>query len=163
MAKINEEKLYELAYLASPDLDEAGIAEIKNTVDTSIVKLGGSIREQLEVSKKKLAYPIKKFSSAHFVSELINLSPNGKKELEKEMKFNHSILRYIFILMTDKVIARMRERKAAPVAAVARKATEEKFQAKVKAEDKPEKSEAEKKADIAEIEKKLDEILGREI
>jgi ribosomal protein S6 len=161
----SSEKLYEFSYLASPELDETGVLELKNTIDAAVVKLGGSVREHLETSKRRLAFPVKKLQTAYLVSEHITLPAQEKKAFEKELRFNDKVLRHMFVALSEKRLVHMQEKKLAHLQAMSRekeRATAKRIQQAV-APAHTEKPVEEKKADIAEIERKLDEILGREI
>lgn len=154
------EHLYELAYLASPDLDEASFASLKQSIDERIVALGGSIREEQPVTKRRLAYPIEKAHSAYVVSQYLALSPDGKAALAKELPFNQRVLRHLIAALDEKMLSRLREKRFMPMHAAPKDAAPRRVQPTYTPPPKPAED---KKADITEIERKLDEILGREL
>ncbi len=156
------EKLYELSFLASSELDEAGIAALRNELDTMAVKLGGSVREHGHAEKRKLAYPVKKARNAYLVSEQLMLTPETKNALAKELRLHKNILRHMFIATTEKFIKRLHERRVAELQTLTREGVKEKTAPVIKRPTHTAKPVEEKKVDIAEIERKLDEILGRE-
>lgn len=160
---IQTEKLYEVAYLVSPDVDEAGASALKNEIYQLIVKLGGSVREEFLILRRRLAYPVKKFSSAYLISGYIMLTPENQKALAKELRIHPHILRQLLITLTEKSFKRLREKRIPQLPTVTREAKEKVLARRPSAMPKTEKPAEEKKADIAEIERKLDEILGREL
>ncbi|MDO8557873.1 MAG: 30S ribosomal protein S6 [bacterium] len=160
MAK-STEKLYEFSYLASPDLDDAGLEALKNEIDTMAVKLGGSVREHLQTERRRLAYPVKKAQSAYLVSEQLVFTASAKEAFAKELGIRKDILRHIFVVLTEKFLKRLRERRVVELQTPKHEIAKEKS-AILKRPTHVVPPREEKTADIAEIERKLDEILGRE-
>jgi len=156
------EYLYEFSYLASPNLDDAGITKLKNEIDALVVKFGGSIREHQETTKRSLAYPINKQKTAYFISEQVILSGDGKSAFMKELKLNEKIFRHMFIRLTEKFLRRLQEKRVTELHTIAPDRAKEKISPKPAVAEVSKPSE-EQKTDIAEIEKKLDEILEREL
>lgn len=142
-------KLYELTYLASPLLSEEEIKSLLSKISGFISETGGKMEKSHEPLRKKLAYPIKKQTEAFLISLDFRLFPDKLKELEKALKSEKEIIRYI-ILNKKEVKEKPASRKPfiPPSPEVA---TEE--PAKEKKEAKPQKVE------LKEIDKKIEEIL----
>lgn len=156
------ENMYELAYLANPDLDEAGLDALKIEVDGLVVRLGGSIREYVGGAKQRLGYSVKKKQNAFVVSEHV-LLPDGHA-FRKELRANGKILRFMMVSVSEKFLKRLRQPKIQMVQPLGRtsQASIEKAVKRQPAPTAAEKPAEERQADISEIEKKLDEILSRE-
>ncbi len=129
-------KLYELTYLISPDLSETELKSFQEKIVSLIENKGGVLVSTNEPTKKKLAYPIKKKSEAYLSSLNFQLSPDKLIEIERELKTEENILR--FLLITKKIT---------------KKTTEVLIK-------KPSKIIKPKKVELKEIEQKLEEILG---
>ena len=158
------ENIYELAYLASPDLDEAGFEALKAEVDGLVVRLGGSIREYVESAKRRLAYAVNGKQNAYMVSAYVVLPVEGKPALKKELRQNEKILRLTLISLTEKLLKRLRQPKV-QIVHPSRQTSQASIEKAVRRQPAPiaaEKPAQERQADISEIEKKLDEILSRE-
>lgn len=130
-------KFYELTYLISPDLSEKELKAVQEKINSFILEEEGVLIETNSVVKKSLAYPIKKKSSAFLAIVSFKLNPEKLINLEKKLKLEKAILRYI--LLAKKLP------KEIPVVL-----------------KKPEKiiPKPEPKVELKEIEKKLEEILG---
>lgn len=127
-------RLYELTYLILPELKEEELNSLQEKIISLIQNNGGVLVSSEEPTKKSLFYPIKKKTEALLATLSFQLKPEKLKELEKKLKAEKNILRYLII--TKKVP------KKVPTA---------------KAKRKPIKRE---KVELKDIEKKLKEILG---
>ena len=161
---------YELTLITDANIPEneykGKLEEIKKIIE----KNQGNIDSEIDLGRKKLSYPIKKMLKGNFYSLEIDIEPKALKPIEKKLKLNKNILRYILI------------KKSANIKQVIKKSDSEKKETlkqkpqkieidkktediKLKTEDvKDIKTEPEdKKADLDELDKKLNEILSDEI
>jgi len=129
-------KYYELTYLISPDLSEPEVKNIQQKIDSFIQSEEGLLDSSITPEKINLSYPIKKRNQAYLASINFHFKPEKIKELEKEIKSENSILRFLVYS----------KKKLKPVEATKKPSAK-----------KPEK---EKKAELKDIEEKLEEILG---
>ncbi len=128
-------RFYELTYITLPDLSEIELKSLEEEVSSSIQKEGGLIKEINPTFKKKLAFPIKKNKEAFLVNLFFHLAPDKLPSLEKKLKSEKKILRYLILS------------KSLPK--------------KIPLPIRPEKFIKPKtKVELKEIEKKLEEILG---
>ncbi|MDP3996052.1 MAG: 30S ribosomal protein S6 [bacterium] len=133
-------KTYELTYLISSELTEEQAKELQNKVSALIqgeegLLIGGSL-----ISKKRLAYAIKKQSQAYLVTTIFQLLPEKLANLEKALKTDGQILRYIILI---------------------KRPVKEVKKSRMFIEPKIEKPKKEKKVELEAIEKKLEEILAQ--
>ena len=127
-------KLYEFTYLIKPDFSREDINSLQDKIKSFITEGEGSVVKIDTPLKKYLAYPIKKNKEAFLTDLTFNLEPNRLDDLEKKIKAEKGIIRYLLLkkkLLKEKVGTRPRRR------------------LKPKA-----------KVELKEIEKKLEEILG---
>jgi len=131
-------KYYELNYLISPEISEEEVRAFQEKTAALIKEEGGILIEGSNLlSKKKLAYPIKKKGEAYLATLNFQLNPEKLPNLEKKIKLDLQILRYLILTKSpEKRISVLREEKVKPV------------------------SVSEKKVELKEIEKKLEEILN---
>jgi len=135
-------KNYELAYLISSDISEEEAKEIQEKVKSLLQKEGAFLNERKEILiKKRLAYPIKNKIQVYLASLEFQLSPEKIAVVEKNIKEEGLILRYLLITKFPEKEAKIKARRVAPLV------------------KKPQKTPSEKKVELKEIEKKLEEIL----
>ena len=131
-------KLYELTYLISPELPEEELKSLQEKINSLIQKGAGVLNEIKLPIKKKLAYPIKKQREAFLTDLSFYLEPDKLGSLEKELKSEKKILRYLILAKPKLKIAKVRKRPTKIIPKIPVK---------------------EKKVELKEIEKKLEEIL----
>lgn len=137
-------KLYELTYLISPDLSEEELKIFSEKINNFIQEEAGTLEKTTEPFKIKLSSPIKKKGEGF--SNTLNFSLNSEKlkNLEKKLKSENQILRYI--ILTKKTIKKIPTKKVLPPSAGQPRPTA--GQPKVE------------KVELEEIDKKIEEILG---
>ena len=130
-------KHYELTYLITPELSEEETRAFQEKIIASLQEEGGILTETGIISKKRLAYPIQKKIQVYLAVLTFQLNAEKLVNLEKKLKAENQILRYIIITKVPRKEKVFRIKKALP----------------------PPK---EKKVELKEIEKKLEEILSDE-
>jgi small subunit ribosomal protein S6 len=130
-------RLYELTYLITPELSEEEIKKQGEKMVSQLQEVGGILSEISKPIKKTLAYQIKKKTSAYLVTLSSQLAPEKLEEIEKKLKSDSNILRY---LISTKGLPKEIIPSAKPPQIL---------------KPKP------KKVELKEIEKKLEEILGQ--
>ncbi len=143
-------KRYELTYLISSEISEEKVKSLREKVISSIREEGEILAEINSPVKKKLAYPIKKQSQAFLSALNFQLSPEKLADLEKKLRAESQILRYLILTQRERKIIPRTPR--TPV--FFKKPQEVAF-------EKPAARAREKKVELKEIEKKLEEILNK--
>jgi small subunit ribosomal protein S6 len=86
---------YELVLIVSPEvIDEAFDATIDN-VSRFITEKGGMISSVEQWGKRRLAYPIGRFTEGNYVLTQFRLKPELGKELEAKLGISEEILRHL--------------------------------------------------------------------
>lgn len=145
---------YEIAYFLNPDIKEEEATSVYlQKIKDVISELGGEITKENPIQKKKLAYQVKKAKQGYFGWMLFNFEPGNIKSLDKKLKLEDYILRYLVVAVDKKYLAHMKRQE---------EEVKEKFQKIMQPGESSKrvvKTEEKEKLE-AEIEKKLEEILG---
>lgn len=129
------DKFYELAFLISPLLDQKQVETLIQEIKELILQKGGKIESEIPGAKRKLGYPILKFSEA-ILAGFVFFSPNPiAAEIKNEIRLKKDILRYILFRKQKKVFI-PRKKISSP-----------------QSKSKP------KKVELKDLDKKLEEIL----
>jgi small subunit ribosomal protein S6 len=105
-------------YIVNPETDVEKIVKLNEAVGKLIEKEGGEVVRMDDVGMKPLAYPIEKKNEGYYVLFEINGTGQEIMELERRMRVNDMIMRYITVRVdedrkaADKRMAK-REAKAA--------------------------------------------------
>ena len=91
---------YEVVLVARPTLGEDGMAALNDKLAQALANQSGEVQSTEVWGKRTLAYPIDKFFEGVYVLHRVALPPQGTAEVDRFMRFNEDILRYL-ILRTD--------------------------------------------------------------
>ena len=136
-------KHYELTYLISSEISEEEVKSLPEKVLVLVQEADGIIENRILPLKRKLAYPINKQEDACLATLTFQLDPEKLAGLEKKIKAEGQILRYLLLV----------KKPTKEVKRVIRKVISEK---PVSAQSQ------EKKVELKENEKKLEEILAQD-
>ncbi len=95
---------YEVAFLVKSPEEEKVVADLIN-------QHKGNILQKSQIKETKLAYPIKKHSSAYFGYMHFELLPADLERLSNSLKLNPAVLRYLTVLAP--AVKKPSERKSA--------------------------------------------------
>lgn len=138
---MKKNKLYELICLISPEINEEELSVLSNKINSLIKEKGGILEKEISLFKKKLAYPIEKFSVAYLKILGFQLENQKLEELKKEINSEKNVLR--LTILNKKLIKRKKIKGRLPATKIL-----------ATTKEKPKK-----KVELKEIEKKLEEIL----
>src|ERR1700675_253395 len=89
--------LYEHMLIARQDISAQQVDALGTHLKTIIESEGGKVEKQEYWGLRGLAYRIKKNRKGHYVLLNINAPSNAVVELERQLKINEDVLRYITV------------------------------------------------------------------
>ncbi|MFN2501372.1 MAG: 30S ribosomal protein S6 [Pyrinomonadaceae bacterium] len=94
-------RTYEVMYIVNPDTDADKIGKLNEAVGKLIQKEGGEVVRMDDIGIRNLAYPIQKKTTGHYV--LFEVDGTGQEimELERRMRVNDMIMRYITVRVDE--------------------------------------------------------------
>src|SRR3954447_6193541 len=115
-------RTYEVMYIVSPETDGERVEKLNEAVGKLIEKEGGEIVRMDNIGLRELAYPIQRKTEGHYVLFEINGSGQEIAELERRMRVNDMIIRFVTVRVdeerkTAKKLRTKRETRAAKRAA----------------------------------------------
>ena len=90
-------KHYELTYLISSEISEEEVKSLPEKVLVLVQEADGIIENRILPLKRKLAYPINKQEDAYLTTLTFQLNPEKLAGLEKKLKAEGQILRYLLL------------------------------------------------------------------
>lgn len=99
-------RTYEVMYIVDAEVAGDKIGKLNEAVGKLIEKEGGTVVRMDDIGIKRLAYPIQKKTEGYYVLFEIDGSGQEIAELERRMRVNDMIIRYITVRVDE-------ERKAA--------------------------------------------------
>lgn len=144
-------KYYELTYLLTPELSEEEGKIFQKKIQSLIQGEDGIVNETRNPLKRKMGYPIKNKEEAFLISLNFNLAPEKLGSLEKKLRSENQILRYLILTKPEAKVSLAGGKKIPLLSKILPSKTYK---------DKKIVKPKEKKVELKEIEKKLEEILG---
>ena len=94
-------RTYEVMYIVDPETPAERIEKLNEAVGKVIEKEGGTVVRMDDIGRRTLAYPIEKRTEGHYVLFEIDGSGQEIAELERRMRVNDMIIRYITIRVDE--------------------------------------------------------------
>lgn len=94
-------RTYEVMYIVDPDTAGDKIKKLNDAVGKLIKKEGGEVVRMDDIGMKSLAYPIQKKTEGHYVLFEIDGSGQEILELERRMRVNDMIMRYMTVRVDE--------------------------------------------------------------
>jgi small subunit ribosomal protein S6 len=94
-------RTYEVMYIIDPETEAERIEKLNDAVGKLIEKEGGEVVRMDDIGMRDLAYPIQKKNEGHYVLFEVNGSGQEIAELERRMRVNDMILRYITVRVDE--------------------------------------------------------------
>jgi small subunit ribosomal protein S6 len=92
---------YELIYIVHPEVDEANLAAVNETV-TGLVERGGGKVVKIDLwGLRRLAYPLRKVWAGQYVLMHLELDPQSVTELERGLGLAEQILRHLVVRVEE--------------------------------------------------------------
>jgi small subunit ribosomal protein S6 len=88
---------YELVYILQPNMDENNILALNERLSQVVAGQNGAITATELWGRRGLAYTIKKFGEGHYILQHINMQPAGATEVERFLRLNEDVIRYLMI------------------------------------------------------------------
>jgi len=92
---------YELVMVINPDYADEQIEERVDVVSRYITERGGEVTSVEQWGKRKLAYPIERFTEGYYVLSKFEFKPSLCKDLESSLQISEDVLRYLLIRSGD--------------------------------------------------------------
>jgi len=94
-------RTYEVMYIIDPETPAERVEKLNEAVSSLIQKEGGEIVRMDDIGMRELAYPIQKKTEGHYVLFEINGSGQEIAELERRMRVNDMIIRYVTVRVDE--------------------------------------------------------------
>jgi small subunit ribosomal protein S6 len=94
---------YELTFIVQPEISDEGCAALREKLD-AVLQASGSVRLLYDDwGKRKLAYEIARFQKGHYL--VLSFLDSGKAvpELERILRLEDSVLRFLTVLVDEEV------------------------------------------------------------
>ncbi len=94
-------RTYEVMYIADPETADDIIGKINEAVEKLVQTEGGSVVRTDDIGRKRLAYQINKKKEGYYVLFEIEGSGQEIAEIERRMRVNDAVLRYMTVRVDE--------------------------------------------------------------
>jgi small subunit ribosomal protein S6 len=112
-------RVYEVLFIVSPQAEEAEVDALVTQLSDIATNQGGRVAKVDRMGRRRLAYPIQKFSEGIYIVLTIEGTGSEIAELERRMRVSDAIIRYITVRIDEdlKRAEKFRARRAARASA----------------------------------------------
>ncbi|HJQ25337.1 MAG TPA: 30S ribosomal protein S6 [Blastocatellia bacterium] len=108
-------RVYEVLFIIAPNTEEGDIETLITQLSDVVTNQGAQVTGVNRMGRRRLAYPIGKFNDGHYVVLTVEGTGAEIAELERRMRVNDAVIRYITIRIDEdlKRAEKFRARRAA--------------------------------------------------
>jgi len=88
---------YETMFITKPTLTDEEKANVVENIKKVITENGGEVVAVDNIGVRELAYPINKFERGHYYIVYYKAPANAVLELERQMRYNEDLLRFMTV------------------------------------------------------------------
>lgn len=94
-------RLYETTFIARQDISPAQVETLTESLVAVLKENGGSTGKTEYCGLRVMTYPIRKNKRGHYVLMNVTATPAALKELERRMRLNEDILRFLSVQVEE--------------------------------------------------------------
>lgn len=92
---------YEMVMIISPDVAEEEVPGTIDKVGQFITGRGGEVAEVDRWGRRRLAYPIKRYTEGNYVLTQFKLDPTQIADLEASLELTEEVIRYLVVRVEE--------------------------------------------------------------
>lgn len=92
---------YELVLILSPEVADENVSAVVGRINQFITDRGGSVAKVEEWGRRKLAYPINRFTEGVYVLAQCQMEPKVTSDLEASLHLNEEVLRHLLVRLDN--------------------------------------------------------------
>jgi small subunit ribosomal protein S6 len=94
-------RVYEFLFIVAPGTEEGDIETLVTQLSDVVTSQGGQVAKVDRMGRRRLAYPIGKFNEGHYVVLTVEGTGAEIAEVERRMRVNDAVIRYITIRIDE--------------------------------------------------------------
>jgi small subunit ribosomal protein S6 len=94
-------RTYELAFIADPDLDEAGLTALEDRIKGLVEGSEGKTLQVDRWGRRRFAYPIGRRTEGHYVFLRTEMPPSAGLAIERDLRLTEQVLRFLITQMEE--------------------------------------------------------------
>ncbi len=94
-------RVYEVLFIVAPNTEESDLEALINQMSDIATNQGAQIVKTDRIGRRRLAYPIQKFTEGYYVVLTIEGTGSEIAEIERRMRVTDAVIRYITIRIDE--------------------------------------------------------------
>ncbi len=95
-------KKYEVMFIVKPDLEEANVTAVVNSMKELLASKGATIIEEKSMGQRELAYEINKYKMGNYFLFVVESENNeATKEFDRVALINENIIRHLIVKVEE--------------------------------------------------------------
>jgi len=94
-------RTYELMIIVEPTMEEEGLQSQIESLTERIEQAKGQVANVKVWGRRKLAYPIKKFTEGHYVLFTLQLLPESVRDIERDLLISETVIRHLVVCIDE--------------------------------------------------------------
>ena len=108
---------YEIVTIVDPQIADEDVPKTSDKINEFITSRGGAVARVQRWGRRRLAYPIKRQTEAHYLLTTYELDPERASELEADLVLAQEVLKHMVVKLDDEEFQKAAEEPPAPVVA----------------------------------------------
>ncbi len=96
-------RIYEEMFIIRPDATEEEITPIVEQLRSTVTSAGGTVDKEERWGVRKLAYRVEKRNEGYYVLMQFTAGAQTVKEVERRLRVNDNVLKYMTVLIDEKL------------------------------------------------------------
>ena len=92
---------YEMMFIVRPDLEEANIKAVGESMKTLVEEKGAKVVELKEMGQRELAYEIRKYNTGYYYLFVVEASKEAEQEFNRVARINENLLRHLIVKVEE--------------------------------------------------------------
>ncbi|HZP26439.1 MAG TPA: 30S ribosomal protein S6 [Dehalococcoidia bacterium] len=92
---------YELMLVISPDVENDDVTGTVDRVQQFIMERGGQVTDTDTWGRRRLAYPINRFTEGNYVVTHFRIEPGRIRDLESSLQLSEDVIRHLVVKVGD--------------------------------------------------------------
>ncbi|MDY0296153.1 MAG: 30S ribosomal protein S6 [Acidobacteriota bacterium] len=97
------QRSYEIGFIVNPDATEEEVKKVNELVVSLVEKNAGKVEKLDEWGRRPLAYPIQDHQEGIYTFAHVTMGGGSIAELEKRIKLNEKVMRYIVVRLDERL------------------------------------------------------------
>jgi small subunit ribosomal protein S6 len=96
------QRAYEVMFIIRPDLTEEDSEKLVSTIESNASAAGVKVKNAERLGKRRLAYPVRRFSDGSYVLLRVEADGKGIHELERRLRVSEPVIKFITVRTDEK-------------------------------------------------------------